>query len=120
MMEGIWLLRGEMVTRQQIEDFAAEIARRYAPEKIILFGSQARGTANEDSDVDLLVVMDFEGRNRDQAGAMRSTMQSQFPMDLIVRRRAELEWRIKENDFFLQDAVKEGIVLYESNHAGVA
>src|SRR4051812_20160400 len=37
------------------------IVKRFAPEKIILFGSQARGDAGPDSDIDLLVVMDFEG-----------------------------------------------------------
>ena len=41
-----------MVTRKQIEEFAAEIARRYSPEKIILFGSQAAGTVGS-SRVDL-------------------------------------------------------------------
>ncbi len=51
-----------MVTEEAIRNFADEIARRYAPEKIILFGSYARGTANEDSDVDMLVIMDFPER----------------------------------------------------------
>jgi predicted nucleotidyltransferase len=43
-----------MVTFEGIQHFASEIARRYMPEKIILFGSQANGKAGEDSDVDLL------------------------------------------------------------------
>ena len=51
-----------MVTDEAIRNFASEIARRYSPEKIILFGSHARGDANEDSDVDMLVIMDFSER----------------------------------------------------------
>ena len=39
------------------------IVKRFHPDKIILFGSHARGDAGPDSDVDLLVVMDFEGRS---------------------------------------------------------
>ena len=51
-----------MVERKQIEEFASEIARQFSPEKIILFGSHARMTATDDSDADMLVIMDFPDR----------------------------------------------------------
>ena len=55
-----------MVSQETIQQFADEIARRYSPEKviIILFGSYARGTATEDSDVDLLVCDGFSLERR--------------------------------------------------------
>ena len=105
-----------MITDAAIRNFADEIARRYAPEKIILFGSHARGTANEDSDVDMLVIMDFEGRERQMVSDIRSNIRSHFPLDLIVRSTKDIEWRIKEDDFFLQEVMQQGKVLYAAAH----
>src|SRR5919197_4488873 len=45
----------------QIDEMVRRIVERFQPDRIILFGSQARGDAGPDSDVDLLVVMPFEG-----------------------------------------------------------
>jgi predicted nucleotidyltransferase len=109
-----------MVSEEAIRKFADEIARRYSPEKIILFGSYARGTANEDSDVDMLVMMNFEGRGIRKAVEILTSIEHRFPLDLLVRRAEDVAWRIKENDFFLQDVIKEGKVLYESINTRVA
>ena len=49
------------ITRSYIRKYAAQIARQFRPEKIILFGSYAYGEPTEDSDVDLLVIMPFKG-----------------------------------------------------------
>jgi hypothetical protein len=49
--------RGRDVPMRLIRRFAREVAERFHPEKIILFGSHAYGTPHEDSDVDILVVM---------------------------------------------------------------
>ena len=48
-----------MVTRKEIQATCDEIVRKFAPLQVILFGSYAYGTPTEDSDVDLLVVMDI-------------------------------------------------------------
>ncbi|MDD9973311.1 MAG: nucleotidyltransferase domain-containing protein [Candidatus Poribacteria bacterium] len=48
-----------MVTRQEIQATCDDIVREFAPLQVILFGSYAYGTPTEDSDVDLLVVMDI-------------------------------------------------------------
>ena len=50
----------------QIERMVKRIVRKFHPEQIILFGSQARGDAGPDSDVDLLIVMPVEGSKRDK------------------------------------------------------
>ena len=105
-----------MVSREAIQAFADEIARRYSPEKIILFGSYARGTANEDSDVDMLVVMDYEGRSGQAVSKIRSSIRSHFPLDLLVRREKEIRWRIEQGDCFLQEVINQGKPLYEASH----
>ena len=47
------------------------LVRTFDPDRVILFGSRARGTARHDSDIDLLVVMPFSGRRRDVELQMR-------------------------------------------------
>jgi predicted nucleotidyltransferase len=50
-----------MITMKEIEEVSNQIAQTFQPERIILFGSYAAGQPDEDSDVDLLVIMPFEG-----------------------------------------------------------
>ena len=50
-----------MVTARQIQKLTDEIAEKFSPQKIILFGSYAYGTPTVDSDVDLMVVMNYRG-----------------------------------------------------------
>jgi len=110
-----------MVTDEAIRTFADEIARRYTPEKIILFGSYARGTANEDSDVDMLVMMDFpERRGAYKAIEITTNVHPHFPLDLLVRKTSEVAQRIEEGDFFWMDILKEGVVLYDAAYEAVA
>ncbi len=106
-----------MITQSQIQQVSDEIARRFQPERIILFGSYAYGTPTEDSDVDLLVVMPFEGRKSQQAIEIRRAVRAKFPMDLIPITPERLKHRIEIEDFFLQEIVEKGKVLYEANHA---
>ena len=48
-----------MVPRQENQATCDDIVREFTPLQVILFGSHAYGTPTEDSDVDLLVVMDI-------------------------------------------------------------
>ena len=59
-------------TPKQIQSVCDQIVRWFHPERIILFGSYAYGDPSLDSDVDLLVVMQFEGSSREQATKIRS------------------------------------------------
>src|SRR5947207_8711021 len=82
-----------------IRRFARQVAERFQPEKIILFGSYAYGKPHDDSDVDLLVVM--PARNElDQAVRIRLAVDYSFPLDLIVRTPKNLNWRLAEGDSF--------------------
>jgi uncharacterized protein len=104
--------RGDEVPLSAIRRFAREVAERFRPDKIILFGSQAYGTPHPDSDVDILVVM--EARNEiDQAARIRWAVPRRFAMGLIVRRPDDLRRRLEEGDWFLREIVANGMVLYE-------
>jgi uncharacterized protein len=92
------------------------------PYKVVLFGSYARGTATEDSDLDVMVVLDsnersktfdeFIDRGKPVSAAVREFRKT-MPMDLIVYTLAEFEYLRKEKDFFVEEIMESGKVLYE-------
>jgi predicted nucleotidyltransferase len=102
-----------MTSQTQILQFANQIAERYSPEKIILFGSHATGQANDDSDVDMLVVLDHETQNIEKAIEIRNIFHPRFALDLLVRRPNDIAQRIEMDDFFLKEIFTEGVVLYD-------
>ena len=107
-----------MVKREQIEQFANEIAKRYLPEKIILFGSHARGQAYAGSDVDILVVLEHNNTaNVDKAVEILDTLDPRFALDLLVRKPGDIKKRVAMNDFFIREIVERGIILYDGNHS---
>lgn len=106
-----------MIALSEIRDYALQIASRFNPEKIILFGSYAQGHPDPESDVDLLVLMEFEGLPQDQAYQIRRTLPRRFPVDLLVRHPREVERRIQLGDFFLKEALEKGQVLHERTGA---
>jgi len=107
---------GKLVPRAVIRDYARQIAEKFDPERIILFGSYAYGKPHQDSDVDLLVVMPaYDEIN--QAVRILEKTNSSFPLDLIVRTPHNLRWRLKEGDWFLREIIGRGTVLYEKTDA---
>jgi predicted nucleotidyltransferase len=108
-----------MVNPQYIRQVSAEIASRFHPDRIILFGSHAYGTPTEHSDVDLLVVMPFQGRGTDKAIEIGLALGVTLPMDLIVLTPQRLRRRLQLGDFFLREITERGQVLYDAAHAGV-
>ncbi|MDQ3011683.1 MAG: nucleotidyltransferase domain-containing protein, partial [Acidobacteriota bacterium] len=88
----------------------------FRPEKIILFGSHAYGTPTLESDLDLLVVMPFEGSPLSQAVRISRQLKLMIPIDLIVRTPAQLNERLAMDDFFMREIVERGKVMYEAHH----
>ncbi len=103
------------MTDADIQTLAARIAAEFRPSRIILFGSRAYGTPREESDVDLLVVMPFEGsrlgKEIEIAGRVHP---GTYPLDILVRTPVEMSWRYKGGDPLIRDAVDRGVVLYEA------
>lgn len=103
----------------RIRQLCEEIAREFQPEKIILFGSQAGGRPDDFSDVDLLVVMPFEGSPLQQAARIISRINPAMGVDLIVRTPEQVAERLLMRDGFMREICEGGKVLYEAEHAGV-
>ncbi len=104
-----------MPTMEQIEELSASLGREFSPDLIVLFGSYARGEATKDSDVDLLVIVSFEGKAVHQSVKMRMTVRPSFPIDLIVRTPEQVRERLAMGDDFIQDILDEGNILYEAD-----
>jgi predicted nucleotidyltransferase len=89
------------------------IVKRFRPEQVILFGSQARGDAGRDSDVDLLVVMDFEGSAFEKGLEVQHALHGFIvPVDVIVTRPGDFAWRKDVVGTIEWPATREGKVLY--------
>jgi uncharacterized protein len=108
-----------MITLDQIQAFSQQIAEKFQPDRIILFGSYAYGQPTPDSDVDLLVILPFEDLPVHKAIEIRRAVKSPFPLDLMARTAEQIQQRLDMGDFFIQDIVQKGHVLYEANHAGM-
>ena len=97
-----------------IRSMADRIAERFRPEKIILFGSFARGDAGPDSDADFLVVMPVKGSRRSMATEIeRAIIGFGFPKDIIVATPEDVERDKDAVGTVIRPAVREGRILYE-------
>ncbi len=91
-----------------------KIVHGFAPLRVILFGSRARGEANPDSDVDLLVVFDQAPDKRQLAIAIRRTLRDfMVPKDILVTTPEEIRRTGRVVGTVLRSAIKDGKVLYE-------
>lgn len=102
-----------MIAKERIQAFAQAVVREFHPERIILFGSHARGDAGPDSDVDVLVIMPRDGKSRHrQSAEIYAKCHAGFPVDVLVRTRDEFAQRLTMHDWFMRDIAREGQVLY--------
>ncbi|HEX9593963.1 MAG TPA: nucleotidyltransferase domain-containing protein [bacterium] len=104
---------GEDEVREAIEAMVNRIVEGFAPERVILFGSHARGTGGPDSDVDLLVVMPVSGSKREKQLEIRLALREfPIPKDILVTTPEEFTWRKEIPGTIERPAAREGRVLY--------
>lgn len=106
---------GDKQVRAHIKDLCEQIVAIAAPQKIILFGSFAYGEPHEDSDIDLLVIKPFIDSPHQQAVNIRMGIKPRLPLDLMVRTPEFVAQRLALGDFFMQEVMQQGKVLYEAN-----
>jgi len=109
----------QTVTAEQISTLCEQIAREFKPERIVLFGSHAYGIPGPFSDVDLMVVMPFEGSPLQQAARILTKINPPMALDLIVRTPQQVMDRLAMQDGFMQQIVQHGKVTYEAQHSGM-
>lgn len=103
-----------MIDSKVIDEVVKRIASRFNPDKIILFGSYANGTQNDDSDLDLLIVQDsdlpMQKRGLDIRMSLLGTM---IPMDILIYTKSEFDQEKNSSLSFLNSAIKNSKILYE-------
>ena len=104
----------EMLAQQILDDIIRRIVEVAQPEKIILFGSAARGEMNRHSDVDLLVVKEGMHR-RDMAGRIYENLWGVgAAVDVVVVTPADVERYKDSHALVIKPALREGRVVYEA------
>jgi len=99
--------------RKEIRQIVRRIVSRFHPERIILFGSHARGQAGPHSDVDLLIVMSFLGSKREKQLEIRVALRNiRIPKDIVVTTPEDFLWRQEIPGTIERPAAREGKVLY--------
>ena len=99
--------------QSEIESITTQLIEKYKPEKIILFGSAARGDATLDSDADFLIIKkDTPYKGRDRIIEVSRMIDRNMPADFLVYRPEEFEKRLAMGDPFLEMILQEGKVLY--------
>lgn len=103
-----------MTTEDFIPVITERILREFAPQKIILFGSLAKGSGGEDSDIDLLVIFPVVSDQRGMSIEIRKRL-SDLPVskDIFVATPEEINRRKTNLGDFIGSALEEGRVLYE-------
>ena len=90
-----------MARSDKVQEICDRIASDFHPNKIIVFGSHAYGTNGPFSDLDLLVVMPFEGSPLQQAARIITRINPEIGIDLIVRTPGQVQERLAMRDAFI-------------------
>jgi predicted nucleotidyltransferase len=98
-----------------IVEMVHRITERFSPDKIILFGSYARGDAAEDSDIDLLVLFGEVENPRARAAEVYAALIgcSAQPKDIVVSTTSRFERYRNVVNTVYWPASREGRALYE-------
>ena len=103
-----------MIDETTISEITKRLVGGFHPDKIILFGSQARGTADEKSDLDILVICPVTGSRRKMMVEMdRSLKGLEVARDIMVLSNDEYERDREIPGTIARPAWKEGRLLYE-------
>jgi len=95
----------------ELEIIKNQIIEKYNPDKIILFGSLAKGVITNNSDIDICIVKDTENK-RELISDIYANIDSSYPFDIILYTPEEWKDNIKDKSSFAYSIFKEGRLLY--------
>jgi len=102
-----------MVPNKLILNIVDRIKDRFHPLKIILFGSYAWGVPDDDSDIDLFVIMESNLRRDQRARQIQKIFSDRtFPLDIIVYTPEEIKLSMKRGNSFIKEILTRGGVVY--------
>ncbi len=99
--------------KKEIDSITLQLVDKYRAQKVVLFGSAARGHFGPDSDLDFLIVkQDVPENRRERMRQVRRLVETRLPVDYLIYRKEELENRLSLGDPFIKGVFAEGKVLY--------
>ncbi len=106
-----------MISSDTLNEILDRIKHHFHPEKVILFGSYARGNAGEESDIDLLIVAETDLLARERFPAV-SRLLGEYPaaFDVILKTPEEYQRTRSVVNHIVYFADKYGKVLYERSN----
>lgn len=105
-----------MVTDKILDEVRKRLVDRFNPDQIILFGSQARGTANKHSDIDILVICPVKGNRRALTLDMYRALEGLgIAKDIVILTKEEFERNRRIPGTIARPAWLEGKILYEQS-----
>ena len=105
-----------MIKEEEIQRLVEKIAKKYKPEKIILFGSFAWGKAGVDSDVDLLIIKKTDKKRIERNLEVKKIINGSLPVDILVYTPKEIEKSIDEDkNLFIEDILRNGKMIYDNS-----
>lgn len=102
-----------MTTEADIQHLVEQIVAEFHPDRVVLFGSRSRADARPDSDVDLLVILPFEGSVYRKSAEILARTLPPFTVDILARRPEDTRRRYELGDPLIREALDRGRVLYE-------
>ncbi len=100
-------------TKISLKKMVNRIVDNYNPEKIILFGSYAWGEPSKDSDYDFLIIKKDKGNFFEDQTRIRRLIGKEAAVDVLIYTPDEISKRLKLGDFFVENMINKGKVLYE-------
>lgn len=97
---------------KEIRSLTEQIKNKYHPDKIILFGSVAKGKPNKNSDIDMLIIKKTKRRFIDRISDVLLCCRYSLPFEPLVYTPQEIKKSLEMGDFFIMEILKKGKVLY--------
>lgn len=103
-----------MLTQKEIENLVQRIVERIQPQKVLIFGSYAKGTATLKSDLDILVIKETGLPMANRADDLKPVLaRLLIPVDVHIYTAEEVAEYGKERFSFIESVLKSGKVIYE-------
>lgn len=106
-------MKSNISLNKKLDKIVNRISKYYKPDKVILFGSAAKGQYHKGSDLDLLVIKKTNTNPWDRITEIDQNIEHNIPIDILVYTPKEIKERLSLNDFFIKEIMESGKVLYE-------
>ncbi len=104
---------GDKKLRQDVYKVVHNIALKYKPQKIVLFGSMARGDYHEGSDIDMMLIKDTNKKFGERIGGVILLNNTMIPLEPVIYNQKEFDSLLNEGRDFAIAIKKDGVILYE-------